>query len=136
MGNDLDTRLADAHLRPADLVMQPEMLGAARPTRYAFSRTLLRRAQANGTSHICGNVVTAAVTNQRGVGCGFDQIERDSSHGLQSGRSNQSALTMPCSMRLSAIWIVLSAAPLRRLSPDRNRLSPCSAVSSTRMRPT
>ncbi len=48
MGNDLDTRLADAHLRPADLVMQPEMLGAARPTRYAFSRTLLRRAQANG----------------------------------------------------------------------------------------
>jgi len=48
MANDLDMRLADAQLRPADLVMQPEMLGAARPTRYAFSRTLLRRAQANG----------------------------------------------------------------------------------------
>ncbi len=48
MANELDTRLADAQPRPADLVMQPEMLGAARPTRYAFSRTMLRRAQANG----------------------------------------------------------------------------------------
>ncbi|MEM8707505.1 MAG: hypothetical protein AAGE98_13660 [Actinomycetota bacterium] len=48
MANDLDARLAAAWPRPAHVVMQPEMLGAVRPTRYSFSRTVLRRAAANG----------------------------------------------------------------------------------------
>src|SRR6266536_4679767 len=36
----------------------------------------------------------------------------------------------------SAIWTALSAAPLRRLSLEQKRASPCSTVSSARMRPT
>ncbi len=44
---DLDALLAanDGRLRPPDYVMAPERLGAARLTRYSFSRTLLRRAE-------------------------------------------------------------------------------------------
>lgn len=34
--------------RAADVVMRPEILGAARSTRYSFSRTMLRRAAADG----------------------------------------------------------------------------------------
>ena len=36
----------------------------------------------------------------------------------------------------SAIWTALRAAPLRRLSFERNRARPLGTVSSTRMRPT
>jgi len=38
--------------------------------------------------------------------------------------------------RYSAIWTVLSAAPLRRLSDTIHMLRPCGMVSSARMRPT
>ncbi len=37
-----------SRLRPARVVMQPAMLGAARLTRYSFSRTMLRRAAHDG----------------------------------------------------------------------------------------
>ena len=37
-----------SRLRPPEVVMRPEMLGAARLTRYSFSRTMLRRAVAGG----------------------------------------------------------------------------------------
>ncbi len=40
--------LASGLLRDPDLVMAPGRLGAARLTRYSFSRTMLRRAQRNG----------------------------------------------------------------------------------------
>lgn len=50
MASDLDARLAAADPRPASLVMQPEMLGAVRSTRYSFNRTLLRRAARDGWS--------------------------------------------------------------------------------------
>ena len=40
-------------LRPAEYVMRPDVLGAARLTRYSFSRTLLRRAAANSWSARC-----------------------------------------------------------------------------------
>ena len=43
---ELDARATA--LRPPEVVMQPEMLGAARLTRYSFSRTMLRRAVADG----------------------------------------------------------------------------------------
>jgi hypothetical protein len=43
---ELDARATA--LRPAEVVMRPEMLGAARLTRYSFSRTMLRRAVADG----------------------------------------------------------------------------------------
>ena len=35
-------------IRPASYVMRPDVLGAARLSRYSFSRTLLRRAVADG----------------------------------------------------------------------------------------
>ena len=43
---ELDVRATA--LRPPEVVMRPEMLGAARLTRYSFSRTMLRRAVADG----------------------------------------------------------------------------------------
>lgn len=42
----LDARQAD--LRPPEVVMAPAKLGAARLTRYSFSRTMLRRPVADG----------------------------------------------------------------------------------------
>lgn len=48
MGADLDLRLEAVEPRAPAVVMQPEMLGAARPTRHSFSRSLLRRAAAAG----------------------------------------------------------------------------------------
>ena len=38
----------DERLRPASYVMRPDVLGAARLSRYSFSRTMLRRAVADG----------------------------------------------------------------------------------------
>src|SRR2546423_9328679 len=46
------------------------------------------------------------------------------------------AATARRSSRSSAIWIALSAAPLRRLSHATNKTSPLSTVSSLRTRPT
>ena len=43
---ELSARLS--RLRPAHVVMQPAMMGAARLTRYSFSRTMLRRASRDG----------------------------------------------------------------------------------------
>jgi hypothetical protein len=43
---ELDAR--STMLRSPEVVMRPEMLGAARLTRYSFSRTMLRRAVADG----------------------------------------------------------------------------------------
>ncbi|NND75430.1 MAG: hypothetical protein HKN44_10535 [Ilumatobacter sp.] len=47
---ELARRLGEAgeRLRPADVVMQPARLGAARLTRYSFSRSLLRRVLGEG----------------------------------------------------------------------------------------
>ena len=47
---DLLTRLNDRYpeLRPSEVVMAPARLGAARSTRYSFSRTLLRHAARQG----------------------------------------------------------------------------------------
>ena len=43
---ELDAR--SGNLRPPEVVMRPEMLGAARLTRYSFSRMMLRRAVTDG----------------------------------------------------------------------------------------
>ncbi|MYB03329.1 MAG: hypothetical protein F4011_05865 [Acidimicrobiaceae bacterium] len=43
---ELDRR--QSRLRPPEVVMQPAMMGAARLTRYSFSRTMLRRASRDG----------------------------------------------------------------------------------------
>ncbi|MEM9202808.1 MAG: hypothetical protein AAGC53_14175 [Actinomycetota bacterium] len=48
MSQSLESRLGCAEPRPASVVMQPEMLGAVRPTRYSFSRSLIRRAITDG----------------------------------------------------------------------------------------
>ena len=43
-----ELKARESRLRPPEVVMRPEMLGAARLTRYSFSRTMLRRAVAGG----------------------------------------------------------------------------------------